>query len=346
VWPRKFLCHARVCSYRMDEIKHLKNNFSNPPRSLGSLKKFPEIRRRSTETIQVNLGYRCNQACSHCHVDAGPNRTEQMTLATLNLVFKYIDKWKIPILDLTGGAPELNPYFRRTVEQAVTRGIHVIDRCNLTILSEVGQKELARFLAENGVHVVASLPCHSKTNVDRQRGVGIFELSIEGIRKLNAQGYGVAGSGLELDLVYNPQGPSLPPDGEALTKEYKQVLAEYDVFFNRLVTITNMPINRFKHQLEREGLLNGYMDVLRSGFVEKNLNKVMCRALLSVSWDGHVFDCDFNQMLDLPLGAANRAIHLSELVDLPLLNSPIAVDTHCFGCTAGAGSSCSGALTD
>ena len=326
--------------------KNFKGDPLRPMRSFKSLKKFPEIRRKSSETIQVNLGYRCNQACSHCHVDAGPNRKEQMTLTTLNLVFKYIDKWKIPILDLTGGAPELNPYFRHAVVEAVARGMHVIDRCNLTILSEIGQEELARFLAKNGVHVVASLPCHSKTNVDRQRGAGIFELSIEGMRKLNAQGYGIAGSGLELDLVYNPQGPSLPPDSEILTEEYKQVLAEYDVLFNRLLTITNMPINRFKHQLERDGLLNGYMDMLRSGFAEQNLSKVMCRALLSVSWDGHVFDCDFNQMLDLPVGGGNQAIHLSELIDLPLSNSPIAVDTHCFGCTAGSGSSCSGALTD
>ena len=326
--------------------KNFKEDLLHPMRSFKSLKKFPEIRRKATETIQVNLGYRCNQACSHCHVDAGPNRKEQMTLTTLNLVFKYIDKWKIPILDVTGGAPELNPYFRHAVEEAVARGMHVIDRCNLTILSEIGQEELAGFLAKNGVHVVASLPCHSKTNVDRQRGAGIFELSIEGMRKLNAQGYGIAGSGLELDLVYNPQGPSLPPDSEILTEEYKQVLAEYDVLFNRLLTITNMPINRFKHQLERDGLLNGYMDMLRSGFAEQNLSKVMCRALLSVSWDGHVFDCDFNQMLDLPVGGDKQAIHLSELIDLPLSNRPIAVDTHCFGCTAGSGSSCSGALTD
>ena len=247
---------------------------------------------------------------------------------------------------MTGGAPELNPYFRHAVEEAVARGMHVIDRCNLTILSEIGQEELTGFLAKNGVHVVASLPCHSKANVDRQRGAGIFELSIAGMRKLNAQGYGIAGTGLELDLVYNPQGPSLPPDSEILTEEYKQVLAEYDVLFNRLLTITNMPINRFKHQLERDGLLNGYMDMLRSGFAEQNLSKVMCRALLSVSWDGHVFDCDFNQMLDLPMGGDKQAIHLSELIDLPLSNRPIAVDTHCFGCTAGSGSSCSGALTD
>ena len=330
----------------MAVLKNFEGDLLHPEESDKSLRKFPEIRRKSIETIQVNLGYRCNQACSHCHVDAGPNRKEQMTLTTLNLVFKYIDKWKIPILDLTGGAPELNPYFRYTVEEAVARGIHVIDRCNLTILSEIGQEELARFLAKNGVHVVGSLPCHSKTNVDRQRGAGIFELSIEGMRKLNAQGYGIAGSGLELDLVYNPQGPSLPPDSEILTKEYKQVLAQYDVFFNRLLTISNMPINRFRHQLERDDLLNGYMDMLRSRFTEKNLSKVMCRALLSVSWDGHVFDCDFNQMLDLPLGGGKQAIHLSELIDLPLSNRPIAVDAHCFGCTAGSGSSCSGALTN
>jgi len=330
----------------MAVLKNFEGDLLHPEESDKSLRKFPEIRRKSIETIQVNLGYRCNQACSHCHVDAGPNRKEQMTLTTLNLVFKYIDKWKIPILDLTGGAPELNPYFRYAVEEAVARGIHVIDRCNLTILSEIGQEELARFLAKNGVHVVASLPCHSKTNVDRQRGTGIFELSIEGMRKLNAQGYGIAGSGLELDLVYNPQGPSLPPDSEILTKEYRQVLAQYDVFFNRLLTISNMPINRFRHQLERDDLLNGYMDMLRSRFTEKNLSKVMCRTLLSVSWDGHVFDCDFNQMLDLPLGGGKQAIHLSELIDLPLANRPIAVDAHCFGCTAGSGSSCSGALTN
>ena len=326
--------------------KNFKGKLLHITEPLNSLKKFPEIRRKSTETIQVNLGYRCNQACSHCHVDAGPNRKEQMTLTTLNLVFKYIDKWKIPILDLTGGAPELNVYFRHAVTEAVARGMQVIDRCNLTILSEIGQEELAPFLAKNGVHVVASLPCHSKTNVDRQRGAGIFELSIEGMRKLNAQGYGIADSGLELDLVYNPQGASLPPNSETLAKEYKQILAGHDVFFNRLLTITNMPINRFRHQLEREGLLNEYMNMLRSGFTEENTTKVMCRALLSVSWDGHVFDCDFNQMLDLPVGGGDEAIHLSELINIPLSNNPIAVDTHCFGCTAGSGSSCSGALTN
>ena len=307
---------------------------------------FPDIFRGKLSTVQINLGYKCNQTCLHCHVNAGPKRKELMTLETINQIIEFIKKFNIKIVDLTGGAPELNPYFRHAVEEAVARGMHVIDRCNLTILSEIGQEELARFLAKNGVHVVASLPCHSKTNVDRQRGAGIFELSIAGMRKLNAQGYGIAGTGLELDLVYNPQGPSLPPDSEILTEEYKQVLAEYDVLFNRLLTITNMPINRFKHQLERDGLLNDYMDMLRSGFAEQNLSKVMCRALLSVSWDGHVFDCDFNQMLDLPVGGDKQAIHLSELIDLPLSNRPIAVDTHCFGCTAGSGSSCSGALTD
>ncbi len=305
---------------------------------------FPQITRKQTEIIQANLGYRCNQACSHCHVDAGPNRKEQMTLKTLDIVFRYIDRWKIPAIDLTGGAPELNPYFHHAVKEAVGRGMSVIDRCNLTILNEPGQESLASFLAKHQVHVVASLPCHSKSNVDRQRGMGIFERSIEGMRKLNREGYGMSNSGLELDLVYNPQGPTLPPDSEVLAQEYKRVLSKEGVFFNRLLTITNMPINRFKRHLEREGVLINYMNVLRAGFQARNLSKVMCRTLLSVDWRGYVFDCDFNQMLDLPLGDVSSGRHLSELIDTPISTNPIAVRSHCFGCTAGSGSSCSGAL--
>lgn len=278
----------------------------------------------------------------HCHVDAGPARTEAMDADTVRLVLRFLEEHQIEWLDVTGGAPELNPLFRDLVRQARGAGVGVIDRCNLTILSEPGQADLADFLAAAGVRVVASLPCHSAANVDRQRGKGVFERSLAGIRQLNARGYGLPGSGLELDFVFNPQGPVLPPATAALEEDYKRELGELGIVFNRLLTITNMPINRFRHALERNGVYADYMDLLVGNFADDNLAQVMCRTLLSVDWQGYVYDCDFNQMLDLPAGGRRR--HLRDVLYENLEGDTITTAPHCFGCTAGQGSSCGGAL--
>jgi radical SAM/Cys-rich protein len=299
----------------------------------------------------VNLGYRCNQSCSHCHVNAGPSRTEMMDPATLALVPAVLQARRIATLDVTGGAPELHPGFRGLVERARALGVAVIDRCNLTILSEPGQEDLARFLAAQGVTVVASLPCYSAANVDRQRGDGVFARSIAGLRQLNGLGYGAEGSGLELDLVYNPQGASLPPPQAALEADYRRELAEhFGIRFNRLYTITNMPIQRFAAVLRQQGQLEGYMELLRTSHNPANLDQVMCRSTVSVDWQGYLYDCDFNQMLGLPMPAAaaggrRSRRHLRELLEHDPSGAAIAVADHCFGCTAGAGSSCGGALS-
>jgi radical SAM/Cys-rich protein len=307
---------------------------------------FPALRRGRPDTLQVNLGYRCNQSCSHCHVNAGPSRTEMMDPATIALVPAVLQARDITTLDLTGGAPELHPGFRGLVEQARGLGVAVIDRCNLTILSEPGQDDLARFLASQGVTVVASLPCYSAGNVDRQRGDGVFARSIAGLRQLNALGYGAEGSGLELDLVYNPQGPSLPPPQAALEADYRRELAEhFGIRFNRLYTITNMPIQRFAAVLHQQGQLESYLDLLRASHNPANLSQVMCRSTLSVDWQGFLYDCDFNQMLGLAAGGRSPRPHLRQLLEHDPSGEPIAVADHCFGCTAGAGSSCGGALS-
>ena len=307
---------------------------------------FPALRRGRLETLQVNLGYRCNQSCSHCHVNAGPSRTEMMDPATIALVPAVLQARAIASLDLTGGAPELHPGFRDLVLQARGLGVAVIDRCNLTILSEPGQEDLATFLAQQGVKVVASLPCYSAGNVDRQRGEGVFERSLSGLRQLNALGYGDAGSGLELDLVYNPQGAQLPPPQAALEAAYRRELADrFGLRFNRLFTITNMPIQRFAAVLRQQGKLEGYMALLRQHHNPANLAQVMCRSTLSVDWQGFLFDCDFNQMLDLPASAGRDRAHLRQLLEHDPDGQPIAVADHCFGCSAGAGSSCGGALS-
>jgi len=313
------------------------------PRIAANAATFPELTRRTVATLQVNLGYRCNQACAHCHVDAGPQRTESMSLATLDQVLAFMHRHSIATLDLTGGAPELNPHFRHAVRVARAAGVEVIDRCNLTVLVEPGQEDLAAFLATESVHVIASLPCYTPDNVERQRGKGVFERSLQGIAALNALGYGRPGSGLELDFVYNPVGPSLPPDPQALEADYKYELAQYGICFNRLLTITNMPIQRFRHQLARDGLLAGYLDLLQANFAVANLEHLMCRTLLSVDWRGYVYDCDFNQMLGLPLGGTGLR-HITEIDWPALAGQPIAVGDHCFGCAAGRGSSCGGAL--
>ena len=307
---------------------------------------FPALRKERLETLQVNLGYKCNQTCVHCHVNAGPTRTEQMDRETMQTVLRYLEASDVGTLDITGGAPELNPHFRELVERARALGAHVIDRCNLTVLEELGQDDLADFLAGLGVEIVASLPCYTEELVDRQRGKGVYESSIRALARLNALGYGIEGSGLALNLVYNPQGASLPPAQEKLEADYKRVLGErFGIRFNRLYTLTNMPIARFGSTLISKGQFNAYMKLLQESFREENLSAVMCRALISVDWQGYVYDCDFNQMLGLPLRIAGRPrVRLADLIGRDLAGNPIVVKDHCFGCTAGQGSSCGGAL--
>jgi radical SAM/Cys-rich protein len=306
---------------------------------------FPAINRAMLDTLQVNLGYRCNQACAHCHVDAGPNRTEEMALETIELILKVLATRDIRTLDLTGGAPELNPHFRYLVTAARALGVKVIDRCNLTILEEPGQAGLAVFLADNGVAVTASLPCYTAENVDFQRGKGVFEKSIRGLRELNQLGYARPESGLTLELVYNPTGPSLPPPQLTLEETYRDELEiNYGIKFTKLLTIANMPIARFRHALVRDKELDTYLALLVDAHSDSNLEQVMCRSTVSIDWRGYVYDCDFNQMLGLPLGARAGSTHLSVLLDESLQDRPIATADHCFGCTAGQGSSCGGAL--
>jgi len=307
---------------------------------------FPPLARARLETLQVNLGYRCNQSCVHCHVDAGPKRREEMSAQTADAVLAFLASGSVARLDITGGAPELNANFRRLVSEARGVGVHVIDRCNLTILEEPGQEDLSEFLATHAVEVVASLPCYLEENVDSQRGSGVFEASIRGLRRLNALGYGDAGSRLPLNLVYNPLGAVLPPPQCALEADYRRVLAErYGVRFNRLFTLTNMPIRRFGSMLQSQGRFAAYLDLLKSAHREENLDGVMCRSLISVDWQGYVYDCDFNQMLDLPLaGRGAGRPHISTLVADALAGQRIQVGEHCYGCTAGQGSSCAGAL--
>jgi len=308
--------------------------------------RFPALRRKRLETLQVNLGYRCNQSCLHCHVNAGPKRTEEMGRETIDAVLAFLRRSGATTLDLTGGAPELNPHFRYMVGEAVKSGARVIDRCNLTILEEPGQEDLAEFLAAHRVEVVASLPCYLEDNVDRQRGKGVFETSLVALRRLNALGYGVAGSELLLSLVYNPQGPSLPPPQEKLEADYREQLgSRYGIVFSRLLTLANMPIQRFGSMLISQGQFNEYMTLLHEAHRDENLDHVMCRSLLSVDWQGFAYDCDFNQMLELPLAGGGRT-HISRLDAAGLEGSPIAVADHCYGCTAGQGSSCGGALGD
>ena len=310
---------------------------------------FPPLRRRAVEILQVNLGYRCNQSCQHCHVNAGPNRTEEMSRETVDAVLAFLAASPtVHTLDLTGGAPELHPHFRSLVVAARSRGVTVIDRCNLTILEEPGQEDLAEFLADHGVTVVASMPCYIEDNVDRQRGKGVFEASLRGLRRLNALGYGQPGTSLVLDLVYNPQGASLPPPQEALEHDYKRHLGtQFGIVFNRLYALANMPIQRFGSMLVSKGQFNGYMALLRGAHRQANIEQVMCRSLVSVDWQGYLYDCDFNQQLGLPLHAGGRPrVHLSEITGDRLEDLRIRVADHCFGCTAGQGSSCGGALAD
>ena len=306
---------------------------------------FPEIARGALTTLQLNLGYRCNLSCIHCHVNAGPRRTEAMDQATMQLALTVAERLQVQNLDLTGGSPEMNPQFRWLVEQARAAGLHVMDRLNPTIMEEPGYEWVGGFLARHDVEIVASLPCYSQDNVDQQRGDGVFESSIRALQQLNALGYGQPASPLQLNLVYNPNGAFLPPNQEALEQTYHRLLGEnFGIVFNRLYALANMPIQRFGSWLLSKGQFQGYMDTLRGAHRDENLASVMCRSTLSVGYDGQLFDCDFNQMFKLPLAGRERPSHLRELLehDVP---RRIAVAGHCYGCTAGQGSSCGGALT-
>jgi radical SAM/Cys-rich protein len=307
---------------------------------------FPPLARTRVEALQVNLGYVCNQSCVHCHVNAGPTRTETMTAETARHVVEFLRASKASTLDLTGGAPEIHAQFRPLVEAARALGAGVIDRCNLTVLHEPGQEDLARYLAAHRVAIVASLPCYTPELVDRQRGKGVYESSMAAIRALNDLGYGAEGSGLTLDLVYNPQGPVLPPAQAKLEADYKRILGSREgIRFNRLLTIANMPIQRFGSTLVTKGQFGAYMKLLREAHRDENLATVMCRSLVSIDWQGYLYDCDFNQMLGLPLRVAGRPrVHVSQAIGRDFAGNPIVVRDHCYGCTAGQGSSCGGAL--
>ncbi|MGB0133458.1 arsenosugar biosynthesis radical SAM (seleno)protein ArsS [Dokdonella sp.] len=305
---------------------------------------FPSIQRGKITTLQLNLGYRCNLSCIHCHVNAGPRRTETMDRATMELALHVGRKLGVTTLDLTGGSPEMNVDFRWLVETARAQGLHVMDRLNPTIMEEPGYEWVGEFLAAHKVEAVASLPCYSQENVDEQRGDGVFENSITALKKLNAMGYAAPDSGLTLNLVYNPNGAYLPPEQSKLETDYRRLLADnFDIAFNQLYAITNMPIQRFGSWLLSKGHFDTYMATLRDAHQDSNLDSVMCRSTLSVGYDGNLFDCDFNQMLKLPLAGRKVNTHLRELLDHEL-PSEIGVAGHCFGCTAGQGSSCGGAL--
>ncbi|MFO8024508.1 arsenosugar biosynthesis radical SAM (seleno)protein ArsS [Thiohalophilus sp.] len=306
---------------------------------------FPAIGRDRLTTLQINLGYRCNQACLHCHVNAGPTRKEVMQRETVDDIVTFLRTNQLQTLDITGGAPELNPHFRYLVEQARALGLHVIDRCNLTILQEDGQDDLAQFLADHQVEIVASLPCYQEDNVNGQRGDGVYARSIDALQQFNVLGYGKPDSGLVLNLVYNPTGPFLPPPQVQLEADYKRELAKQDVEFSHLFTLTNLPIQRFGSTLISKGQFEDYMQLLKGAHQDANLQNVMCRTLISIDWQGYAYDCDFNQMLDMPLpGAGKPRPHIRDLTADALAGRPIAIADHCYGCTAGQGSSCGGAL--
>jgi radical SAM/Cys-rich protein len=309
---------------------------------------FPEITRGRLETLQINLGYRCNQTCKHCHVNAGPTRTEMMAKETIDQILQFIERQQIKAIDLTGGAPELNPHFSYLVASAHAMGVTVLDRCNLSILEAAGQEYLGAFLAEQSVHVVASLPCYLQENVDEQRGKGVYDASIRGLKLLNALGYGDEASGLVLNLVYNPLGAVLPPPQDVLEADYKKrLMDDHGIRFNSLFTITNMPISRFGSTLLSKGEFNSYMALLKRSYSRANLQTVMCRNLLSVDWQGYLYDCDFNQMLQMSIAhKAGERTHITEIMNDSLDGQKIKIAEHCYGCTAGQGSSCGGALSE
>jgi len=306
---------------------------------------FPKIKRDLLQTLQINIGYKCNQACSHCHVDASPNRTEMMSNDIIKIIPKVIKVNDIKLLDITGGAPEIHPKFKQLVKEVRSLNVEVMDRCNLTILTEPGFENLANFLASNKVQITASLPCYLEDNVDKQRGKGVFEKSILGLKQLNSYGYGMKDKGLILNLVYNPSGPQLPPSQKELEDTYRRELKErYGIFFSNLFVLANMPINRYEKYLKLIGKLKEYNQLLKDNHNSRNLNSVMCKSTLSVDWKGYLYDCDFNQQLGMRRDGDIK--HLDDLLItlVSLRNDPISIGNHCFGCTAGAGSSCGGEL--
>ncbi len=307
---------------------------------------FPKIKRDLLQTLQINIGYKCNQACSHCHVDASPNRTEMMSNDIIKIIPKVIKVNDIKLLDITGGAPEIHPKFKQLVKEVRSLNVEVMDRCNLTILTEPGFENLANFLASNKVQITASLPCYLEDNVDIQRGKGVFQKSILALKKLNSYGYGIIDTGLILNLVYNPNKPQLPPSQKELEDDYRRELKErYGIYFSNLFVLANMPINRYEKHLNVIGKLNEYNKLLKDNHNSRNLDSVMCKTTLSVDWKGYLYDCDFNQQLGMRRNGEIKHLHdlLTPLVSLK--NNPISIGNHCFGCTAGAGSSCGGELS-
>ncbi len=309
---------------------------------------FPPIRRGALTTLQANLGYLCNISCTHCHVNAGPTRTELMSRQTIDLLLDFLRTQQIGTIDVTGGSPEMNPHFRDLVREVRAMDVTFMDRCNPTILVEPGYEDLPEFFAEHQIEVVASMPCYQEQNVDKQRGKGVYRDSIRGLKRLNEVGYGQPGSDLSLNLVYNPDSAMLPPSQVELEADYKRELkADHGIVFNDLFALANMPISRFGARLLAKGEYADYMTLLRDAYAEANLDAVMCRSLISVDYQGYVYDCDFNQMLELPLLASDKPRpHLSELMSNDFESQPIHIGEHCYGCTAGQGSSCGGALNE
>ena len=309
------------------------------------IESFPLIKKENIETLQINIGLKCNQACKHCHVNSSPLRTEKMSYEIISLIPKVIEKYKIKTLDITGGAPEMHPEFRNLITTLSDKNIDIIDRCNLTIFFEDGFEDLPQFLAKNNVIVTASLPCYEKDNVELQRGYGVFDKSINALKILNDLGYGKQKDGLQLNLVYNPVNPILPPSQVILEEDYKRILFEkYNISFNNLYTITNMPINRYADSLNRENKLDSYYKLLKENFNKNNLENLMCKKTISVNWQGQIYDCDFNQQINLKGDKGPKT--LSDLMSKSFkFDYEVAVKEHCFACTAGAGSSCGGTLT-
>ncbi|KGG15110.1 MULTISPECIES: arsenosugar biosynthesis radical SAM (seleno)protein ArsS [unclassified Prochlorococcus] len=307
---------------------------------------FPKIQRDTLETLQVNLGYKCNQACLHCHVNASPLRTEMMDEYNISLIPEVIRLYNIKVLDITGGAPEMHPLFIDLIQKVSGLDIKIIDRCNLTILLESGHENTAQTLAENNVSIIASLPCYEESNVDAQRGKNVFQKSIYALQMLNRLGYGKQKDRLTLDLVYNPIGPILPPSQVDLEKRYRDELKRrYSIEFSKLLVLANMPINRFSLALEKEGKLESYKSLLKENHNEANLKSVMCKSTISVDWKGNLYDCDFNQQLGIKSQFSPNTLKGLSKGTINSKEQEIKVGDHCFGCTAGNGSSCGGALT-
>ncbi|HKY06840.1 MAG TPA: arsenosugar biosynthesis radical SAM (seleno)protein ArsS [Candidatus Binatia bacterium] len=304
------------------------------------------LSRRAVKALQVNLGRYCNLACIHCHVESGPTRREMMSRENVDAVLRFLARSGVPILDMTGGAPELHPDFAYLVVQARKLGRHVMDRCNLTVIFEPGMEYLPEFFKRHEVELVCSLPCYSEENVDKQRGKGTFDASIRALQQLNAIGYGRSESDLLLNLVYNPVGPHLPPPQEKLEQDYKRILSEkFGIVFNHLFCLTNMPITRYATHLKLRGEYDRYRELLAESFNAATLDQVMCRNLISIGWEGSVYDCDFNQMLDLPIrGRTGEPLKIASLSLDEVIDCSITIGDHCYACTAGAGSSCGGAL--